>query len=498
MIGWHLGGNVPMLKKLLFENVGVKQTVFKNTFWLVMATGANKLLNSILIIYVARVLGATNYGKFTFALAFVSLLVIFSDFDLPSIITRELSKEIEREKEFPAIFSLKILLSLGTLILMLVGSFFITHDSKIQRIIWILAIYILISNFSGIIYAFLKARQRMEYVFLATILRALVVTGAGFLVILNFPSVENLSYGYLFASLAALIFILVFFHLKIFPLKFSWQKPIWLRYLAMSWPLALSTIFVRIYRSIDSIMMGYFGLITEVGWYNAAYKIIGLTVISSSLISESFYPILSKAFKESEETFQKLWNYHMETKISLAIPLVVGGVIFAPRIIYFIYNPSFAPSVFAFQILAVGAGIIFLNSVFAQALIVSNQQKKFLLITLFGAIINIILNLILIPKFSLYGAAFAALITFLLNFFFYLRFTFKFTSIRPLNARLFLGFIGAGFCSIPMYFVISQPRIYQLDLFLSILMGATTYAVFLLLYRRIVKHIFHLLIFSPT
>ncbi len=487
-----------MLKKILFENLGVKQTVFKNTFWLTMAEVVSRLLNAILLIYVARVSGATNFGKFTFALTFVSLLVIFSDFGLSSITTREFSREKEKEKEFPAIFSLKILLSLGAFALMLFGSFFITSDPTIQKIIWILAIYILISNFSEIIYAFFRARQRMEYESWVKILKALVVSGVGFFAILNFPSIENLSYCYLFASLVALIFILVFFHFKISPLRISWRKLIWQKFLTMSWPVGLGTIFAMTYRSIDSITMGYFGFITEVGWYNAAYKIINVVLIPAFLISQSFYPVLSEAFKESKERLQRIWNYQMETMILLAIPVVVGGVVLAPRIIVSIYGSSFTPSVFAFRILVAVAGIIFLNRVFVQVLIVSNQQIKFLLTALFGAVINIILNLILIPKFSLYGAAFAALITFLLNFFFFFRFTSKFTSIRPLNAKLFSTFIGAGFSSAPMYFVISCPRIYQLNIFLSILAGATTYAAFLFLYKGIAKHIFHLLNFYVT
>ncbi len=188
----------------------------------------------------------------------------------------------------------------------------------------------------------------------------------------------------------------------------------------------------------------------------------------------------------------------MEIKIFFAIPLMIGGVVFASRIINFIYGSGFTLSIFIFQILVIGCGITFFNGVFSQALVVANQQKKLLSISLLGAIINIILNLILIPKFSLYGAAFAVLITFLLVAFLLFRFTFKFTSIKPLNSKLILSFIGAGFSGTPMYFVISCPRIYQLNIFLSILAGAATYIAFFLLYRIIVKHIFHLLIFSPT
>jgi len=466
-----------MFKKLLFENLGVKQTVFKNTFWLLMGTAAKRLLNAVLVIYVARVLGAANYGKFTFALAFVSLFAIFSDFAIPSITTRELSKGMEREKEFPAILSLKIILSIGALILILAGSFFITPEHAIRKIMWILAPYILINNFSGIIYAFLKARQQMEYVFLIGILQALAVSACGFFVILNFPSLENLSYSYLFASLTVLILILFFFHLKFFPLKLSWNASTWKIYLAMSWPIGLAIIFGTCFRNIDSIMLGYFGFIPEVGWYNAAYRIIRLIILPAALISDSFFPILSKAFKESRETFQKSWNQHMELKIFFAVPLVIGGVALASRIISFIYNPNFAPSVFAFQILALGSGIILINGVLSQTLIVSNQQKKVLLGTFFGAITNIILNLILIPKFNLYGAALAALATFLLNLFLLFKFSSKFTSIKLLNPEVLFSFIIAIFSGIIMYFVISFPPVYRLNILLLLLIGAVTYSV---------------------
>jgi len=124
-----------------------------------------------LIIYIARVLGATEYGKFTFALSFVSLFVVFFDLGLSNIVTREFSREKEKEKEFSSIISLKILLSLGILFLILITSFFITSDPGIRKVIWILAAFSAIGNFSEIIYAFFRAYQRMEYEAFAVILR---------------------------------------------------------------------------------------------------------------------------------------------------------------------------------------------------------------------------------------------------------------------------------------------------------------------------------------
>ncbi len=496
--------NFTNIKAILLDNTTTKQTIFKNTFWISLSAGVEKLTGLILLIYVARILGATEYGKFTFALAFVALFVTFLDLGLSTIVTREFAREKEREKEFSSILSLKILLSLGTLILVLIGVFFITSDPKIQKIILVLAIFTSVSQFSEILFAFLRARQQMQYESWTIILRSLAVTGCGFFIILNFPSVENLSYSYLFSGLVAFILLLIFFHFKVFPLKLSLERTIWKKFLGMSWPLASISVFDAIYNHIDSVMMGQFGQITETGWYNAALKVANTATILYGVIALCFFPAMSKfalsaknaipsAIKESKEKLQKIWNFQLGIMILLAVPLVIGGIILAPKIIDFIYAPSFFPTgketILAFQILIIMIGILFLCVPLGQVLVASNQQKKTLWVSLSGAMINIILNLILIPKFSLYGAAIATVITYTLIFLLYLRLTSKFTLVRPLNLKIFLTFLGALLSSLLMYFVISQPRIYNFNIFFTILIGALVYLFSLFILQKAVNFI---------
>jgi len=475
------------LKSLLLENKTIRQTIFKNTFWLAVAEGISRFLKFILIVYVARILGATEYGKFTFALSFVSLFVIFSDFGLSSIITREFSRKREKEKEFLSIFTLKTLLSLGVLVLILIGSLFVTHEPAIRWMIWILAVYVLTYRFPEIIYAFLRARQKMEYESWIKILQAVLLIGTGFFVIFNFPSVQNLSYVYLFVASTILIFALTFFHFKIYHLGLGWNKSVWKRFLAMSWPLALVGLFAVICGHTDSIMMGYWGQIIEVGWYNAAYKIIGATLIPSTIIFQGFYPIMSIAFRESKERLQKVWDYRMGIIILIAIPLVVGGLVLAPKIINFIYNPSYISSILVFQILIVMTGIIYFISPLSQILIVSNQQEKNFWIVGSGAIVNIFLNLILIPRYSLYGAAVATLITTFLMFILYLVSVIRFTPINPLNINFFLFLFSTILSSIPMYFVISHPLVYNINVLLTVSIGTAIYLIFLFVFNKIFR-----------
>ncbi|MDP2967303.1 MAG: flippase [bacterium] len=467
--------NFTDIKSFFFDNLTVKQTLFKNTVWLTISMGLDRLLRLALLIYVARILGATEYGKFSFALAFISLFLIFHDFGLPSIVTREFAREKDKKEEFYSIISLKILLSLATLILVWLASFLITETPEIRRIIFILAIFSIIEGFISILYAFFHAFQRMEYRAWIEIIQAILITGIGFFILFKVPSVENLSYGYLIAGFLTLFFALVFFHFKFLPLKIAWQKSVWQKFLAMSWPLGLVTLLGVIHNYIDSVMMGYWGMITETGWYNAAFRITNVLIVPGALISRSFYPVLSGFFKESKEKLQRVWNHQMNIMIFLAIPSLVGGIIFAPKIIYSFYSDSFAPSVLTLQILVVAAAVIFLYRPFYDVMIVSNQQKKVFWVTGLTAMVNIVLNLILIPKYSLYGAAVATVIVNILTILIFLKYTMKFVPISPLQSNFLFTFLLAVISSFLMYLAIKQPFIYNLNIFLFLITGGLTY-----------------------
>lgn len=471
------------IKELLFNNRTIKQTVFKNTFWLAFAEIISRILKLFLVIYVARILGAADYGKFNFGIAFVSLFAVFSDLGITSIITREFAREKEKEKEFSSLFALQFILSLIALFLTLFASFFITADASVRMVIWIFAVTTLVNNFSGVIYAFFRARQIMEYESWAKILNSLLFTGVGLFAIIKFPSVENLSYSYLFASVFSSFLVLAFFHYRIFRLRLAWNKIIWKNFLSMSWPIALAGIFGNIYAQTDTVMMGHWGQLVEVGWYNAASKIIGVTLIPMALISQSFYPVFSNFLKESKERLQKAWNLQMEIMIFIAMPLMVGGIVFAQKIINFIYGQSFDPSILTFQILIIMAGFAFLCNPFVQILIIFNHQKKIFWVTFAGALVNIILNAVLIPAYSLYGASVATVATYILIFFSVVVFVQKFTFIRFFNRKILFILLISVFSSALMYAIISVPSVFQLNIVFSVSLGASAYAIIFFILR---------------
>lgn len=475
------------IKSLLFDHKSVKQTIFKNTFWLTISEGVSRVATLILFVYIARILGATEYGKFSYAIAIVGLFSILPGFISPEIITRELSQDKEKEKEYSDIFSLKILLGFGSIILLFICSFFVSNDPVIRKAIWILAIYNFLNGFYEFFFAFLRARQRMEYESIAKILDAILTAGFGFFVIFKFPSVENLSYAYLFETILVFAVILVFFHFKFQRLSFGWNKKVWGKIFSLSWPMALVGIVVTVYNQIDSVMMGFFGQLTENGWYNAALKIVRIALLPVALLSQSFYPVLSKFFKESKEKLQEIWEYQTVIMILIAIPLTVGGIVLAPKIINFFYGQAYDPAILAFQILIVMSGIIFLYDTFRQILIISNHQKTLFAVVVAGAVANIILNWILIPKFTLYGAATATVLTNILILFLLTVISLKLSIINPFTIKILLGFISSLIASGIMYLAISSPLTSNINVITLILIGIAVYSLSLFALKFIFK-----------
>ncbi len=471
------------IQALFFKNIGIRQTIFKNTFWLVVAEIISGFLRLFLLIYVARILGVNEYGKFTFAFSFVSVMVILSDLGIIEIVIREFSRNKEKEKDLPALIALEIILSMGALILMIFGSFFITSDQYIRRLIWILAFFILSSSFFSIFLAFLRSRQKMEYEAAIKIIHTFILVGFSFFCIFYFPSAIALGYSYLVANVFFVIMLLLFFNFHFQKIRISFNKSMF-NILKISWPLSLGYIPIWIYIATSSIMLGYFNLITENGWYSAASKIALIAMIPADLIIRSFYPALSNFFVNSKEKLQRSWDYLMILMIFLVMPIVVGGITLAPQIIHFFYGFGFNPSILAFQLLMLVVAINFIHYPYGIMLVVSDRQKKNFFLIAAGILINILLNIILIPLYGFYGAIVSVIVSSLIILLSTMIISRKFIEISLFNIKLLKYGIIAGFFSYAMFFVINLPFVYNLNIFYSVVIGALTYSILCFLFYK--------------
>lgn len=463
------------------------QRILKNTFWLAGAEGLSRVLKLLLFVYMARMLGPGEYGEFTFALAFAALFAVFSDFGVSPILTREFSSKSSFEVEFPFFLSLKILLGAGAMLFVGLGSFFATSDPSIRMLIVLLGAFIVSNAITEAFFAFFRARQNMKYESFTKIFQSLLVTGAGVIVLLKFPSIQNIAIVYLVTSLITLAAITLFFYTKVLAFRLAWRWGVWKSILRASWPIGMMAVFAILYPQIGPVLLGYLGQIQQVGWYDAAYRITFFALIPVLLLSQSFYPVLSRAFRDSSASLQAVWNEQLGAAVFLAFPAAVLGVVFASPLIHFLYGPTFAPSVLLFQLLMISVSLLMVVEPCSQILIASNHQRKNFMVNAWAAGVCVLLNLIGIFAFGVYGAALAFLGTALFLFFSYFGCVLRYTRVQLFHPKLLSSLGAAGLASLFMYSfigILAQARLHVI--FLSIA-GFLCYALSFVICKKLIR-----------
>lgn len=465
------------IKRFFLENTGFKQTILKNTFWLSIAQGISGVINFFLMIYIIRTFGPTEYGKFAFAFAFVSLFSTLFDFGLSTTVTREFARDKDKVKHILDLLILKLIIGIGVLLFIFLGAFFVTQDKLVAKIILILGLYIFTVEIINLFYALFRSQQKMEIEAIFRIVQIAVLSPIVFGVISLRPSVLNLSYAYVGATSIVLLIIFGFFIFKNnfnFP-RLSFNKSIWKEFLIIGWYLALAKGVGDITMYTDSVMLGYWGQVTEIGWYNAALKINGLVLFPAVIVTTAIFPSLIAILNDSENRFIKYWEFWMKGTVFFSVLLVFIVLSRADNIIEIAYSSDFLPAASALKILIFVAAIVYIYNLYFQVLLIFDQQKKIFYAMLIGAIVNVILNTILVPKFSLYGAAVAAVTTHFVILCQYLVLTSRYTIIKPFNTVSLFTVSISVISGLLMYLGVNLMDAIKINSFISISCGILIY-----------------------
>jgi O-antigen/teichoic acid export membrane protein len=456
--------------------------ITKNTFYLIISDLINKILGLVFIFYVARFLGDTNFGKYSFALAFTLFIYTLTDIGLSNYMVRELARNIEKINCFiDNILSIKIILSLLSALLIVFLMQLLDYSEEMKHIIYIFSIFWIVSSFSYTLKSIFRSYEIMEYEALTSIIERLISFSYGIYLLFSGYGLIEISEAILFASIMSLLIGLYTVCIKYHVPRFSVNIKIWKQILSNSVHFGLVSIFIVIYFKIDVIMLSFMKGNEVVGWYNASYILIDSLMFISSFYLISIYPVLSRYFIESKESMNLAYIESFRYLFVISLPIAIGTTLLSEEIILLIYGSEFVNSINVLKILIWSLILVSLNSLLGTVLRSANQQKINSLISLAAVALNIGMNLLLIPKYSLDGAAFATLLTEFFVFIAYYRFTSKFVipiqftkmSFKPLVSGIIMGII------------IIYLKNMAIPLFLTIVIGAISYLIVLHLTKEI-------------
>jgi len=320
----------------------------------------------------------------------------------------------------------------------------------------------------------------MQYQTITELVENGIVTALGIYLLLRIPTAQTLTFAYAFSAFCGFCTIFLLFMRRFGKiLRFKIDISEWKRVFNLSWPLALSGIFALIYTYTDSVMLGFWKLFDQVAYYNAAQKIIALAILPASLIVTAFMPTFARYSDTDKQKTQKIFDYQNIILLAIAIPVLCGGYILGNGLIFHLYGTNYMPSVLALKILLIMAGQSYLSTSLGYTLFIYNQQRKMFWAYLAGALLNVPLNTLLIPKIGFYGASIATVITSFITLIVLVYLTRHLTPMKLIVFVLVKYFSIILIASLVMSIFLVLGAKYNLNIFLKILGGGFIYVLIL-------------------
>ncbi|ODS37238.1 hypothetical protein BEH94_07190 [Candidatus Altiarchaeales archaeon WOR_SM1_SCG] len=425
------------------------KTIAKGSAWMLISVIIVKFFAFIYYVILARTVTEEEIGMFFLVLSVMSIVLLFSNLGLGAgAVARYVPFYAGQEKFNHLRKVLKVSLFAGTIFSIVciifviffaddLANFF--HDPGLVPLFYIMAGYLLISNFYAIAQSFLQGRKRMKFVSYITSMQEIfkVILTVIFLFIVGF-TVESIAFGFLlafvFAGLIGWYWVLKEYN----SLPKSNEKADSIPLLKEMVPFGLMVVLITSMSMIntytDRIMLGYFlpaeVNTTMIGIYTIAIAFAGIISTFAGAIGSIFYPLITEFWGKGKiNEIKKITITIVRWLLITSIPILLVILIFSKQILTIIYTPNYAEGYIVLMLYSLGLFIYLFASPSQYILAAMKRLDVTRKIIASGALINVILNFIFIPKYGINGAALTSAISFTLMTILFLRQS-KITNVR--------------------------------------------------------------------
>src|SRR3989344_4348702 len=386
-------------------------TVAQNTSFLTVASVLQKVISFFYFIFVARMIQVENTGVYFFAITFTTIFTVVADFGMGPVLTREAARFPDRsESYFNTVFWTKMMFGVGAYLLVVLFANILKYPETTKLLIYISGITMFFDNLTPSFNSIFRANKNLIYESLGVIGSQLTTLLIGTFALLNGWPLVWLILAYTIPSFLNLIYISGFLK-KVYGIgiRFVWNAQVFKIFIATALPFALAGIIGRLYSYSDSLLMSKLLSAKELGWWSVPYKITFAFQFVPVALSASVYPVFSSLFLTNKTAigplFEKSWRY----LFVIIFPVAFGLIAIADPVVKQVFGQEFSPSIVPLRILLVSLIFGFLAFITGALLNATNRQKTQTKLIASVLVVNVILNLILLPRLRIDGAAIAAL-----------------------------------------------------------------------------------------
>ncbi|MFH1397303.1 MAG: flippase [Candidatus Omnitrophota bacterium] len=392
--------------------MNIAKTILKNSSFVLAGNMLGGIFNLVGAFLLARYLGRVSFGIFSFVMSFLFCFAIIDDLWLKPILVRDTTRD-----------EAKAGLLLGNAVILRLTISFIA-SSLIGMILWIIRcpwetaalVYFALINF--IWFSFTNSYEvvfrvklvMVYYVMISFITNILLVV----LILCGIFLKSSLSFfiiNIIIVNLIRLV-LLRYYSDRLIKLSFMPSFMICKDILKASWPLFLVAAFVVINQRADQLMLFKIKGPASVGSYMVAVRIAECFTMIPLALSVSALPLMSRYFYTSKEVFTRIYQLSYKYLIIIIMFFAVFFTIFSKVIIHFFYGKQFLTSSSVLAVLIWAEVFIFIGVVNYLIIVSINKLRVGIFCAGVAATLNIVLNLILIPKYDFLGSGVSSLVSY--------------------------------------------------------------------------------------
>ncbi|MCK4546088.1 MAG: flippase [Candidatus Eisenbacteria sp.] len=387
----------------------VGESVASNATLLIISRVLSRLVGLAVILLITRLLGAEGFGRFSFAFSFVGLIAVIMGAGLTPLVTREMARRKEEAGEYLGSAAVIKVGLLGVAILALVGiTESVVTEPASRTAMYLAAVSLFAVSFTGMINGAFRAFEQTQYEVLGFVAGKLVLLSLCILCYVRAVGLTVVVGCFAGTSLLELGVAVYLLRARLIPTGFRVTARTARMLLVNALPFALSSVLGVIYFRIDVVMLRFIKGDLATGWYGGAYRFVEAVLFVPDLMAAALFPVLARKFFAGD-SLSGIFGRSFRLFFTLALPFALGATFF-PRVTRLL-GSEFGGSEEVLPYLGWTLFLLFMNYLFVTTLNSAERQRQVTVALGCGALANILLNLLFVPRWGHVGAGVATLIS---------------------------------------------------------------------------------------
>lgn len=370
-------------------------------------TASSMIFPIITYPYVARILQPDGIGTVSFANSVITYFSMFAQLGVPTYGIRACAKVRDDKEKLSRTVQEILLINMITCLIVYIAfgfALFFIPQFRQEKFLYIIMGTLILFNTIGVEWLY-KGLEQYSYITIRSIIFKFIALLAMFLLI--HEKEDYVIYGGITIFAAAGSNVLNFINLR----KYIYLRPVGeynfgqhLKPISIFFAMSIAT---TVYTNMDNVMLGFIKGTTENGYYDAAVKIKNILVSFVSSLGTVLLPRVSYYIEKGEkEEFSRITKKALNFVFLISIPMCIYFIIFARPSIYLLSGTLFENSILPMKLIMPTLVFIGLTNIIGiQILVPLGKENQVLYSEIVGAVVNIIVNSMLIPQMGAAGAA---------------------------------------------------------------------------------------------